>query len=293
MVKDIAPCRQPIFDNPCNSSPNQFTSSGDILFFAADDKIHGRALWKSDGTTAGTVLIHEAEPEWLTIVNQTLFYVVAVGAVRTLWRVDVMGGAPVAVAQISAASLVNFNGVLFFAADDGAGYGLWKSDGTTAGTLLVKRFAPYRTDIRLPSLTAVGDALYISADDGIHGAEPWRSDGTEAGTYLISDILPGPSESLPDAFTLYRRSSHQVLFAASDSTGHRGLWLTDGTAAGTLLVQVASGNTGVYSSTVSTIVGSRAYFATDYDAYGAALWALMGADSDFDHWLPLIRLRSS
>ena len=43
----------------------------------------------------------------------------------------------------SLSSLTNVNGTLFFAADDGTnGTELWKSDGTAAGTVLVKDINP-------------------------------------------------------------------------------------------------------------------------------------------------------
>ena len=35
---------------------------GGTLFFTADDGIHGRELWTSDGTEEGTVLVKDIDP---------------------------------------------------------------------------------------------------------------------------------------------------------------------------------------------------------------------------------------
>ena len=64
------------------SIPLGFTKVNSESYFAADDGIHGRELWKTDGSTAGTVLVRDAvtgkngsDPEQITNVNGTVFFV--------------------------------------------------------------------------------------------------------------------------------------------------------------------------------------------------------------------------
>src|SRR5262249_25406034 len=61
------------------SSPGQIVQVGATIFFAADDGTHGRELWKTDGTAAGTALVKDVNsgsrssyPEYLTNFNGTL-----------------------------------------------------------------------------------------------------------------------------------------------------------------------------------------------------------------------------
>ncbi len=82
------------------------------------------------------------------------------------------------------------NGTLYFQASEGSiGAELWRSDGTSAGTVLVRDISP--GDGAFPRhLTNVNGMLYFRADDGNSGTELWRSDGTLAGTVLVRDIRP-------------------------------------------------------------------------------------------------------
>jgi ELWxxDGT repeat protein len=71
------------------------------------------------------------------------------------------------------------NGSLLFSADDGtSGYELWKTDGTEAGTVLVKDIDPGAPASYVTPLAKLNDVLVLGADDGVHGYELWKTDGT-------------------------------------------------------------------------------------------------------------------
>src|SRR5260370_29626052 len=53
---------QDIFPGPFGSTPKALTNVNGTVFFAAADGTHGKELWKSDGTSAGTVLVKDIRP---------------------------------------------------------------------------------------------------------------------------------------------------------------------------------------------------------------------------------------
>ena len=74
---------------------------------------------------------------------------------------------------------------------------LWKSDGTAAGTVLVKDILGGSSGSFPSYLTNVNGTLFFGANDGSHGNELWKSDGTAAGTVMVKDIRAGGSASDP------------------------------------------------------------------------------------------------
>ncbi|XZF12673.1 ELWxxDGT repeat protein [Chitinophagaceae bacterium MMS25-I14] len=110
---------------------------------------------------------------------------------------------------------------------------LYVTDGTAAGTVLLKNFPSI-----LSEPVAYKNKLFFAADDSIHGYELWMSDGTVAGTQLVKDIFPGPQSGLeiPLSGTFhFEPFNNELYFFANDSIHGREIWHTDGTSGGTAL----------------------------------------------------------
>ena len=224
-------------------------SANKFYFLIDDHSTNTLELWRTDGTTAGTIHLRDlgetsrAYPFHSPAdVNGLLYF--ASKERQELWRSDGTPGGTVFVASPSPIpdyatridEITALGSTVFFVANDHTpGPALWRSDGTAAGTVMVKDIDP-TNDINTPpsQLTAAGGFLYFVADDRVHGAEVWRSDGTTAGTLLTHDVRPGIDSSEPAELTAFRG---KVYFAADDGTHGRELWRSDGSAGGTVMVK--------------------------------------------------------
>ena len=129
--------------------------------------------------------------------------------------------------------------VLFTIRTDNAGLELWRTDGTVAGTARVKIIrSGAGIDSNYKPHALVENILYFLADDGVHGSELWRSDGTLGGTYMVKDLNTHDlnTSDVADIRTLMLLRN-ELYFSALGDDGNWGLFKSDGTAAGTKLVE--------------------------------------------------------
>lgn len=270
-----------------------FASSGNLLFFIANDGVTGVELWKSDGTAAGTTLVKDIVPplsgngimqglEWFVEINGILYFAANDGINGgELWKTDGTAAGTVMVKDINPGSegsypwkAVNLNGVLIFAARNATnGEELWKSDGTPAGTVMLKDIDPGAGHSSPEYMVRMGNAVYFNANNGSLGEELWKTDGTAPGTVLVKDILAGAQHSRPQGLIAINNT---LYFSALDATNGYELWKSDGTTGGTVMVKdINPGSAGSFPNRLTNING-HLYFAATTAANGEELWGSNG-----------------
>src|SRR6266496_376160 len=159
--------------------------------------------------------------------------------------------------------------VLFAAQDSANGWELWKSDGTAAGTRLVRDINPQGDSIPR-FLTELGGRVYFFARaDSFLDEQLWRTDGTTAGTELVTAI------PFANGISSMVRIGTRLYFSAENP--EPALWMSDGTAGGTIPVAGFTPDPAAFSYPPYGFVGYHDhifFFATD--SAGTGLWKTDG-----------------
>ncbi len=117
--------------------------------------------------------------------------------------------------------------VLFPARSAQEGVELWASDGTAAGTRLVRDFCQASCDSDPRFLGASARQAFLSAMDDSGRRLLWATDGTAAGTVALMSNSRGVGDE-----GVFWAAGGRLLFSGFDSAGIEP-WVSDGTPAGT------------------------------------------------------------
>ena len=170
----------------------------------------------------------------------------------------------------------NVNGTLFFQAfETNAGTELWKSDGTIAGTSLVKDIFPGGTNAgsQPQSLTNVNGTLFFFArKTSFLRFDLWKSDGTTNGTVLVKDFGNEVSNYTIPKLT---NANGTLFFFAPETAGQTKLWKSDGTTSGTTPVN-STVWTSINAATQANVNGTF-FFGGNDGSTGYELWKSNGA----------------
>jgi ELWxxDGT repeat protein len=176
------------------------------------------------------------------------------------------------------------NDAFYFTAENNTyGRELWKSDGTENGTELLIDINSNPNinngESLVNNLTVVNNLLYFTATDGINGLELWKSDGTENGTVMVKNINESSENDYNTAPKNLFAFQDKLYFSAYTNVNGWELWVSDGTANGTILLKDI--NEGTNSSEPYNFVSfnNNLYFIASNNLYGREIWKTDGTEN--------------
>lgn len=183
-----------------------------------------------------------------------------------VWRQTPGGGAQVAnirpgVTGSNPDDFIATSDAVYFTADNGQnGRELWRTDGTTAGTRLVKDHSGNSSATTLyPGRAVRGNTLYYVPNDYQTGPEVWSTDGTT--TQVVKDVAPGGAGNAGIKIVVV---GQKVFFTHGND-----LFAGDGTSAG--MSNIASFEADGYGPDLFAPVGDRLYLRGG-GLGGSSLW---------------------
>jgi ELWxxDGT repeat protein len=201
---------------------------------AVDDRIYFKVyttLWTSDGTSAGTVSlntsIYGSSESHSAAAGGRLYYTsIPEGPGRTegVWVTD--GSTTKELTSDEGTELkfaAQLGGFTYFAEEKyGGGAKIWKYDFDHNVSAQVASF------LHVSDMLAIGNTIYLAADDGALGTELWKIDGDSA--TLVKDVYAGSTSGQVSQLTNF---NGKVAFVGYDPDNTYQVWQSDGTTNGT------------------------------------------------------------
>jgi ELWxxDGT repeat protein len=233
MVKDIRTDGSSLRNH---NDKQSFFLSNNLVYFSANDGIHGFEPWVSNGTEQGTFMLKDIITEgngtghneeggssnsrFFTELNNYVYFI----ANSALWKTDgTQSGTEVIYSNNNLGYLNKVNNKLLFYANGS----LWLSDGTTNGTSITE----LPSYLNINSNIEVNNELYFISrlKDVSNRYGLYKTNGTKDGTVLLYEGLDHPTFDYVRISDLTKCSIY-IYFRLSNyySNGNPELWRTDG-----------------------------------------------------------------
>jgi ELWxxDGT repeat protein len=250
LVKDI------VVGN-AGSGARHVTAMGGKVYFSANDGAHGRELWVSDGTEGGTHIVKDIAPggnssnpnHLFAIGSKLVFTAFQPGIGWGMWATDGTEAGTVLINDVETANTADeysynwgatycvVGSTLYFNATNAAhGSALWKTDGTAAGSRVVKNIAPGGAGGTPIAMTTMGGKLYYTSRDD--NSQLWVSDGTDGGTVQYTNAFWYCDFTTAIGGLVYVR--------ATNGSMTNGMWVTDGDPSHLTLLSTTLSAAGFY-----------------------------------------------
>jgi ELWxxDGT repeat protein len=258
---------------PCESFSQGFVAVAGAVYFSTADAAGG-ALWRTDGTPAGTVLLGRASlplaAGGIALNGQVLLGAASGAHTSELWatagtaatteRVKTFSRVPTPSSDPRFATL---GGRVMFTTQAGAGSAVWASDGTSTRRLISLPAACGPSCVSFTSPVTAGSLVFtfagLDTEVGLLNAHLVRTDGTPEGTRGIHDFGFSSLVLHPFAF------GGRLLFLRCDTAGNSNftscdLWASDGTAEGTARFAALPSSAFIWPPVA---IGAHFYFFVD------------------------------
>lgn len=281
--------------------PALFIAAGTKAYFLADQTATGQEVWVTDGTAAGTHMVADlypgpnGDPKLMGLIGTDLIFAESTSAIDwQVYRTDGTATGTHALSSFPAStygrlveSLVT-NGKVYMSielANECCQPDLWVTDGTSAGTAQIDSDEPFG-HLQPSSLRAFGNKVALLTNTVDRGVEPSFVD-TTTNALTILDTVPGPGPGVYYNSTIAAMDGYVLYLHGNPNYGLQ-LWRSDGTLAGTTLVQ-DFGPGPQFSDLGGTLavtrVGNHAVFLSENAQNEPQLW---GSDGTAQGTVPLI-----